>query len=563
MKEPLLFLLPLLLFPFTTGKQLTETESLIQSNPDSARVLLQDWDRSTLVFPRQKALHALLYSMALDKCYIDVADDSLTSMALKYFKTSRDKNHRMKAYYYDGLVQKNSGNVIGAILHLEKALSLSKEERNLHYEGLITKNLCMLHYEEWDYYESRRYAEESFAAFNRAGEQAFELYSLFALATCHQNIAHYRESDSLFRLVLERPDAGPALRADTYLSLAGMKLSPPLYDPRASLDAMREYLSIGGTMSNDAATTLARAFVSLEQMDSAKYYLDIAKEEQLSAVDSARYYYGLYKYLAARKDLESADEYLRLCYEIEDSLTTERLKRSVMHAQKDWYKRDSEHLQDLARKRLIILVLLGSLIVFSGLVAFSYFRRKRKEFGQELERFQLVEGELKEQITQLTENDDEQKARIVSLIVGRISVITMLGRQYSALQDSPAEESGFDRFERQKRVVQRCKQEIEALRGDKTFLIGFEEAVDNSYDHVLTRLRALFGPRITEQDYQIIAMLVAGTSVKGISLVTGLEPGTISTRKTRYKERILKTRTPDAGFFIEKIYRKPLTPSFS
>ena len=87
--------------------------------------------------------------------------------------------------------------------------------------------------------------------------------------------------------------------------------------------------------------------------------------------------------------------------------------------------------------------------------------------------------------------------------------------------------------------------------------------MDNSYDHVLTRLRALFGPRITEQDYQIIAMLVAGTSVKGISLVTGLEPGTISTRKTRYKERILKTRTPDAGFFIEKIYRKPLTPSFS
>ena len=94
-----------------TGKRLSETESLIQTDPDSARIILCNWNRSSLLSNRQKALHALLYSMALDKCYIDVADDSLTHIALTYFKGSHDKNHQMKAYYYDGLVQKNQGNI--------------------------------------------------------------------------------------------------------------------------------------------------------------------------------------------------------------------------------------------------------------------------------------------------------------------------------------------------------------------------------------------------------------------------------------------------------------------
>ena len=279
--------------------------------------------------------------------------------------------------------------------------------------------------------------------------------------------------------------------------------------------------------------------------------------------DSAQYYYGYYEYYSMMNELGLADSYLRKCFAIEDSITTERLRRSVMHLQKEWYEQEAKIQRNHAETRLIILILSVILFLFLGSLVLVYLQKKRRTLLLEIERFQSLEREMNRQLSSLSEHNLAQQAEIISMIVGRISVVTMLGRQYSALQDSPPEESGFDRFERQKQVIVRCKQEIEALRGDKTFLIGLEEAIDECYDHIITRLRKLFGSRMSEQDYQIIAMLVAGTPVKGISLVTGLEPGTISTRKTRYKERILKTETPDAGFFIEKIYRKPITsPAF-
>lgn len=560
MKKYSLMLLLLILVSCTTGKHLSETESLIQANPDSARIVLCNWDRSSLVSQRQKALHALLLSMSLDKCYIDVADDSLTSIALNYFRDSHDKDHRMKAYYYDGLVQKNRGNILSALMHLEKARQEARKLNDQHYLGLSARNLCMLHYDEWDFSESTRCAEESVKAFSAAGERLYELYGLSSLAVCFKNERRFRESDSLFRLILRQPDVDDHLRADAYLSLAELKLEQTPSDPQAALEAMRQYQSIMDSMSNEPATIMARIFTGLGQMDSSKYYLDYARKDLGSTIDSTRYCYGSYQYFSARKDFEKADSYLRQCYVLEDSITAVRLRRSVMHAQKEWFERDAAYQHEVARNRLIILLLLGCLVVLSCLFAFSYAKRKRKEFDRELDRFRVAENELTEQISLLTENNEKQRVGLVTMIVGRISVITMLGRQFSALQDTPSHESWYDHYDKMKKVVNDCKREISALRGDMTFLIGLEKAVDESNDRVIARLRALFKNKMTEQDYRIITLLVAGTPVKGISLVTGLESGTISTRKTRYKERILKTGTPDADFFIEKIYHRPITP---
>ena len=538
--------------------RLTEVERMIQDRPDSAWVILQDWKSSSLKSRRGKAYYALLYSMALDKCYIDVENDSLTRMALDYYKNSRDRDHKMKAYYYDGLVQKNLGNTIGALQDLEKARSLAKQNKDYHYIGLSARNLGMLHNEEWDYDESTRCIEESLDAFRMAGEDNYALYSLLGLARCCQNTGRYQESDSLHHVVLRDSNLNASLERNAFMSLAGLKMNQTEPEPKEVLNAMAAYQRAGGRMYTDPAIIKARAFVYTGQMDSAKYYLDIARAAAVTAVDSASCYFGSYEYLAARKEFESADLDLRKCFDIEDSLTVLRLKRSVMHAQNDSYRRESEYQKDLAEKRLVILFLVGCLVILAGFLASGYYRRKMREFDQEVDRFDAVEGELKEQIMLLKENDERQKAGLISMIVGRISVITMLGREYSALQEAPSRESSYDHFDRMKTVVNDCKQEINALRGDTTFLIGLEKAVNESHEQVIARLRLLFGDKMTEQDYRIITLLVAGTPIKGISLVTGIEPGTLSTRKTRYKERILKTGARDAAFFIDKIYREPL-----
>ena len=61
-------------------------EALMTTHPDSALSLLKQIQPEDLGSNRTKARYALLQTMALDKNYIDVADDSLARAAYDYYQ---------------------------------------------------------------------------------------------------------------------------------------------------------------------------------------------------------------------------------------------------------------------------------------------------------------------------------------------------------------------------------------------------------------------------------------------------------------------------------------------
>jgi hypothetical protein len=65
---------------------LKDVESYISERPDSALSVLESIERADLKGRRSEAHHALLHAMALDKNYIDVTDDSLANVAVKYYR---------------------------------------------------------------------------------------------------------------------------------------------------------------------------------------------------------------------------------------------------------------------------------------------------------------------------------------------------------------------------------------------------------------------------------------------------------------------------------------------
>ena len=60
---------------------LLDIESYIMDRPDSALAVLEAMDRNLLVTEEDRAHHALLHAMALDKNFVDVSDDSLARVA--------------------------------------------------------------------------------------------------------------------------------------------------------------------------------------------------------------------------------------------------------------------------------------------------------------------------------------------------------------------------------------------------------------------------------------------------------------------------------------------------
>ena len=71
---------------YDVNRTLQDIDSYIMTRPDSALTVLEGVGRDLLRSERQRAYHALLYAMALDKNYIDVNDDSI--LVFEYFTAS-------------------------------------------------------------------------------------------------------------------------------------------------------------------------------------------------------------------------------------------------------------------------------------------------------------------------------------------------------------------------------------------------------------------------------------------------------------------------------------------
>ena len=64
------------------GRILDEAEAHLEMHPDSAFVALDSLDRKHLNTQELRARHALLYSIALEKCGIGMTSDSIISIAI-------------------------------------------------------------------------------------------------------------------------------------------------------------------------------------------------------------------------------------------------------------------------------------------------------------------------------------------------------------------------------------------------------------------------------------------------------------------------------------------------
>lgn len=77
-------------------KNLQFAETIMEEHPDSALRILQLIDGTTLKGEEQ-ALYALLLTQAFDKNNIDIANDSLISIATDFYASTNDNRHKMLA----------------------------------------------------------------------------------------------------------------------------------------------------------------------------------------------------------------------------------------------------------------------------------------------------------------------------------------------------------------------------------------------------------------------------------------------------------------------------------
>lgn len=121
-------------------QSLDAAEVLMEERPDSALRLLSRVDGRMLTGEPQ-ARYALLLSQAYERNYIDVADDSLICIAVRYYGSTDDLQGQMRSRYYLSAVRMNQQDYEGA---LAEALDVEKMAAELGEEAYLVRSKILI-----------------------------------------------------------------------------------------------------------------------------------------------------------------------------------------------------------------------------------------------------------------------------------------------------------------------------------------------------------------------------------------------------------------------------------
>ena len=93
------------------GRLLDEAEIQMETHPDSAFVALDSLDRRHLNTQELRARHALLYSIALEKCGIAMTNDSIINIALEYYSRTNDTENSENAALWRSRIMEHASQI--------------------------------------------------------------------------------------------------------------------------------------------------------------------------------------------------------------------------------------------------------------------------------------------------------------------------------------------------------------------------------------------------------------------------------------------------------------------
>ena len=144
---------------------ISQVESYIEERPDSALVVLEQIVPSELSSKDEKAKYSLLYSMALDKNFVDKTDFEVLQPAIDYYEDNGSATDKLRTYFYQGRIFQNQANNALAMECFVNALSEGGNSEDLKTKARVHYAQAMIYYSLYDrnnFIESIKYAAALF-----------------------------------------------------------------------------------------------------------------------------------------------------------------------------------------------------------------------------------------------------------------------------------------------------------------------------------------------------------------------------------------------------------------
>lgn len=172
---------------FSCGREysgiMDSAEAQMMQAPDSALALMKGIVAEELPTRGMRARHALLLTMAKNKCYQDISEDTTIRMSYDWYQHHGSRRYKMLSAYYLGFVEQSRGNNIEAALAFREAEPLAEEQEDYRQLSLVEQHLSAIFAANYDHVRALEYAEHSLEAANKAGEKLMADWCKLDIAT--------------------------------------------------------------------------------------------------------------------------------------------------------------------------------------------------------------------------------------------------------------------------------------------------------------------------------------------------------------------------------------------
>ncbi len=525
---------------YDVNRTLQDIDSYIMTRPDSALTVLEGMSRDVLRTERQRAHHALLYAMALDKNYIDVSEDSIASVAVNYYSRKGPMKYRARAYYYLGLAYYYQQDYDRAILEFTKAEKAAEVSDSL-YLGMTKSFQARVYNRTYNDVEEIRCLLDAQRIYQAISDE-FKVQAVkLRLAKAYSNSFEYDKSDSLFTEIFNDGDISEQVKAYSLSSYAFLKMVKSQRNPSAAIAMYEQIINYDGAMTTQDYWAYSFALNLVGRKEESKMFMD-----ELSVTDtSSSSFYWQYLISKYNYDYKQALSYLEESNFRDNKVIMASLRQSLALAQRDYYESESQLAEYKTKTRtyaLVSVIIICLLVLALGYFAVSRYVRKQND---EKDRYINYANEVSRQLKALQSEADAMpalKRKYIELYKDKFESLRVLCDNYLLYQD---------RTDAEKKMYSRVVDMIDEIRGDKNCIGELESILDKDLDGLMTALRREI--KAKEVDYSIYAYSIIGFDATTISNLLDLSVNQVYIRKSRIKRQIENSDSENKARFLEML----------
>ena len=523
---------------------ITEMETIIEERPDSVLNVLQAIDTDELIGDEERAKHALLLSMAMDKSYIDLTDFEVLQPAIDYYEDNGTATDKLRTYYYQGRIYQNAGNDAAAMECFVNALSegdgsndiltkarLYVAQGNIYYTLMKWDKVCEVNLNAADYF----FQADKINSFINCTLKAV---SAFSQKEDYQQSAKYlTECEKYLNII---PKAVLANYYSEYLTyLIRIEATDNIQD------IVGIYLSeIPGDLLDYG--TLSNAYIALGEYG--KALETINKIDNFpSAVSEIRYYAILSEIHHKLDNYKAALEAYIIYNQLNDAANMKIFEQDTKFVEERHNLEMAKARETEAKNRLTIIVLGCTVALMASLYIINLIRKRLKksrvENAQLLSEKALYEQMYNEVVAErdalnemITNNTIKEEA--MEVIKKRLGVLNTIIVSHLSAKDTD---------------IKRANEELEHLIANRNdFIKSTRLTLEENYPHFFAHLH---DKGLEEFEIDFCCLYAIGLKGKEIKAYTNLTRHYKDSSEVRQKLGLSESDT-NLSIFLQKLLKK-------